>query len=82
MTLDNFKKLLSRRPFQPFRIVMSSGELYVVTHPEAAMLTRHTLYIGTDFDREGIPEESEMLSLIHITAVEPITNGRSRRRRG
>jgi hypothetical protein len=80
MILNEFKKLLSRRPFQPFRVVMSSGEMYEVRHPETALLTRHTLYIGTDFDREGIPEESAMCSLIHVASVEPVTNGRQKRR--
>lgn len=42
MTLDTFKKLLSKRPFEPFRVVMSSGEKYDIKHPKAAWLTRHT----------------------------------------
>ena len=82
MVVQDFRDLLlAERPFKPFRVVMSSGVSYDVTHPEAALLTRNTLYIGTDFDRDGIPAESEMCSLIHITAVEPITNGRHKRRR-
>ena len=81
MTLQTFRQLLQRRPFQPFCVVMSSGESYDVTHPEAALLMRTTLYIGTDFDKDGIPEDSRMASLLHVTSVEPMRNGRSRRRR-
>ena len=47
MTLQTFQKLLNKRPFQPFRLVMSSGERYEVRHPEMAFLTRTTLFIGT-----------------------------------
>lgn len=80
MTVDTFRKLLSRRPFQPFRITMSSGEKYDIKHPEVALLTRTTLYVGTDFDKEGVPEDSAMCSLLHVTSVEPLTNGKQRKR--
>ena len=81
MTLDTFRKLLAKRPFQPFRVVMSSGERYEVRHPEMALLTRTTLYIGTADQDEDIPEDAEFCSLLHITAVEPVTNGRGAKRR-
>jgi hypothetical protein len=80
MTVQTFRDLLHKRPFEPFRIVMSSGERYEVRHPEMAFLTRATLYVGTDVDH-GIPDEAAMCSLLHITAVEPLRNGRSTRRR-
>ena len=81
MTVRTVKNLLEHRPFQPFRVVMSSGERYAVRHPEMALLTRRTLYIGTGPDEDNIPDEAAMCSLLHITAVEPIKNGRATRRR-
>lgn len=80
MTVNDFRKLLSAQPFQPFRVVMSSGEKYEVRHPEMAWLTRTTLYVGTGHAQSGVPDEADMCSLLHIATVEPI-NGRSSRRR-
>ena len=79
MTVQTFRNLLTKRPFEPFRVVMSSGERYDVRHPEMAFLTRTTLYIGTG-DDQGIPEDPAFCSLLHITAVEPLSNGKPRRR--
>jgi hypothetical protein len=78
MTLQDFQKLLARRPFQPFRVILSSGERYEVRHPEMAFLTRTTLYVATTTAPEGVPDEVNMLSLLHITAVEPV-NGVAKR---
>jgi hypothetical protein len=45
MTVQTFRELLTQRPFQPFRLVMSSGLTYEVRHPEMAMLTRNALLV-------------------------------------
>jgi hypothetical protein len=71
MTLQTYKTLLARRPFKPFRLVMSSGESYEVRHPEMALLTRTDMLIGTDIADE-VPSEFKICSLLHVTAVEPI----------
>lgn len=46
-----FRDLLSHRPFEPFRVVMSSGRKYDIPHPEMAFLTRTALWIGMDIDK-------------------------------
>jgi hypothetical protein len=40
MTAETFREILHRRPFEPFRAVMSSGESYNVMHPEMALRGR------------------------------------------
>ena len=77
MTLQDFQKLLAKRPFQPFRVILSSSDAYEVRHPEMALLSRTTLYVGKPTP-EGVPDEVDMLSLLHITAVEP-ANGVAKR---
>jgi hypothetical protein len=63
---------VTRRPFQPFRLVMSSGQTYDVRHPEMALLKRTDLLVGIDETREGVPASFKICSLLHITAVEPL----------
>ena len=79
MTLQDFQKLLKARPFQPFRIIMSSGERYEVRHPEMAFLLRTKIVLGLDPDKRGIAEDWTMCSLLHITAIEPVESRRTRR---
>lgn len=71
MTVQTFRDLLARRPLQPFRLVMSSGQTYEIRHPEMAFLSRTSIFVGVDVE-DGIPAEFRICSLLHVTAVEPL----------
>jgi len=73
MTVQTFRELLTQRPFRPFRLVMSSGQAYEVRHPEMAWLTRTDILVGIDETDEGVPAEFRICSLLHVTAVEPLS---------
>ncbi len=64
MNAEAIRKLIEKRPFEPFAVELSSGQLYRVSHPEAVMLLKNTLVIGD-------PETDAVVwcSLIHITAI-------------
>lgn len=72
MTLQTFQDLLRAKPFEPFRLVMSSGEKYEVKHPEMAWLTRTNILIGIGDTRDGVPSRHKTCSLLHVTTIEPI----------
>jgi hypothetical protein len=74
MTVQTFREMLARRPFQPVRLILSSGASYEIRHPEIAMLTRTSLLIGTDLAEDGVPAEFKIISLLHVTAIEPLTS--------
>jgi hypothetical protein len=71
MTLEAIRDWIQRRPFLPFRISTSSGEAYEIRHPELAFLTRAELVIGLG-ERDGVPSRYRSVSLLHITAAEPL----------
>jgi hypothetical protein len=73
MTVQTFREMLARRPFQPVKIILSSGQIYEIRHPEMAMLTRSSLLVGVDVAQDGVPAEFKILSLLHVTAIEPIS---------
>jgi hypothetical protein len=73
MTVQTFRDLLTKRPFKPFRIVMSSGKSYEIRHPEMAWLLKADLLVGISDDDDDIPAEFKTCSLLHITAIEPLT---------
>lgn len=71
MTVEALRDWIQRRPFLPFRISTSSGEAYEIRHPELAFLTRAELVIGLG-ERDGVPSRYRSVSLLHITAAEPL----------
>jgi hypothetical protein len=64
MNAEALRRFIEKRPFEPFEVQLSSGQVYRVGHPEAVMLLKNTLVIG---DRET--DAVVWCSLIHITAV-------------
>jgi hypothetical protein len=76
MSAANLKERLSRRPFDPFRVVLSSGDTYEVRHPEMALLLRNGIYIAVPEAAEDLPENAVWCSLLHVAAVETITSSR------
>jgi hypothetical protein len=79
MTLQTFRNLLTQRPFQPFRLIMSSGENYDVRHPEMAMLTQSDILVGTDVRDDGVPAEFKICALLHVATIEPISSASARK---
>ncbi|HUY36456.1 MAG TPA: hypothetical protein VMV69_27210 [Pirellulales bacterium] len=73
MTVKTFRELLAHRPFQPFRLVMSSGAMYDVRHPEMAWLTHTDMLVGLDQTDEGVPSEFRICSLLHVATIEPLS---------
>jgi hypothetical protein len=71
MTAEALRDWMQRRPFEPFRITMASGDAYEIRHPEMAFLTRAEIIIGLG-ERGGIPSRHRTVSLLHVTAAEPI----------
>ncbi len=69
MNIEVLKESLARRPFDPFRVRLSSGDVYDVRHPEAAWLVKGGLYVGLP-PSEAIPDRAVFCSLIHIAAIE------------
>lgn len=75
---------LSRRPFQPFYVVMSSGDRYAVVHPENVRKLKEGLLV-TDHDEtsvDDLPDRFTVCSYLHIAALEPTKSRSNGRRRG
>lgn len=73
MTVQTFRDLLAERPFKPFRLVMSSGKAYDVRHPEMAWLTKTDILVGIGDDNDNVPADFKRCSLLHVTAIEPLS---------
>jgi len=72
MRLHELQDALGRRPFQPFRVRLSTGQAYDVLHPEFAAITRTSLFVGTPATPQEPPERMVQCDLLHVVALEPV----------
>ena len=67
MNAETIREYLRRKPFEPFVIRMSNGEIHEIRHPECALLmkTRMVVYYPDD-------DRSVTCPLVHINSVETL----------
>jgi hypothetical protein len=74
MTAETFREIMHREPFEPFRVVMSSGENYTVLHPEMALITAKVLVLAVPL-ADG--EKLAFCSYLHIAHIETLKPSRA-----
>jgi hypothetical protein len=77
MSAAILREKLTHHPFQPFRVVMSSGDVYDVPHPEMALLVRSGIFIAVPDSAGELPEVPVWCGFLHVAAIEPVANGAS-----
>lgn len=72
MRPDDLRSLLNRQPFCPFRVFLSDGAIYDITHPEVARVVHMSLRIALRPGSVLDPplERVAFVSVIHISRVE------------
>ena len=66
MNADAIREMLNQRPFEPFEIIMSSGERHLVRHPEFAILMLSKIVVTNPLE-----DRAAFLSLEHVTELRP-----------
>ena len=74
MTLDTIEELLAREPFEPFRIVTSSDDRYLVRRPNLIFRVKNGFYVGVG-GRGMVADKAAYVSTLHISAVEMDASG-------
>jgi hypothetical protein len=73
-TAKEIKERMEEKPFRPFRIFMSSGEVYDVPNHDAAFVKRNVVEIGLDLDSNGIADNYRRCAILHIASIEDISS--------
>ena len=79
MTLDTIEELRSRKPFEPFRIITSSGDRYEVRHPELLLRVKNGVYVGQG-GKGKVANRAAFISLLHVSSIETDDNGSKKHR--
>ena len=80
MRANELKKLLDRRPFQPIRLHVSSGETVEVRHPEMAIVSKSLIAVGVN-GSGGVADHIVHYNLVHVVQIEPLNGQRSAAKR-
>jgi hypothetical protein len=77
MTADAVFARLRRRPFVPFKLILSSGTTYDIVHPEMLFVSKSGVTVAIyDKDQSPSPDEIPMreslVSFLHLAATEDL----------
>lgn len=74
MSPNDILTFTRKKPFEPFRIVVSDGSTFEVRHPEFCMVLQTSVIVGVPASLiSGIPERVEWLDARHIVKLIPLT---------
>ncbi len=73
MRPDELRQILDRRPFEPIRLHISSGQTVDIKQPEMAIVTRSLVLVGVrESDERGVADYAAHYNLLHIVKIEPL----------
>ncbi len=76
MPPSDILRLIQARPFVPFRIKLSNGTYYDITHPELCIVGRTFVHVGLpDNPMEPIAGRAATIALMHVNELIPLTPG-------
>jgi hypothetical protein len=73
VTYQELREWVDANPFEPFRIVMTDGRAFEITHPNMLWPGRHSAMVGLPDDpaEPDVPGRHVSVSLLHIIRCEP-----------
>src|SRR6266849_1548404 len=75
MAPQELRDVLQRRPYEPFRLVMTDGIGYDILHPELLMVGQRSAVVGlTGEPGQMFYERTVKVDLLHVIRLEPLQN--------
>lgn len=73
MTSEDLRIYARRKPFLPFRMVLTTGETFDVQHPDLIMVGERSAVIGiTNNPNKAVYNRSFLVDLLHVVGVEEL----------
>jgi len=76
MRAEDLQEFTRRRPFVPYRIHVTGGQVYDVRHPDQVIVLRSRIVVGVGGDN-GVPDHIEHIALLHVVRIEELESARS-----
>jgi hypothetical protein len=93
MIAQNLRRVLKKEPFETVRLCMSDGRAVVIHHPDQVVVSERHVYVGLatleSSTRLARPRDGHTIgkdwlwaSILHVAAVEPVSDRRGNGKRG
>jgi hypothetical protein len=78
MTSEELQTKARRQPFEPFRVILTTGATYDIRHPDLIMVGRRSAIIGvTKRPEGGVYDNPIQVDLLHVVGVESMPDAPS-----
>ena len=78
ITAKHLRELMTAAPFKPFRVHLSDGSIYDITHHAMAIVEQNTLDIGVNRDDDGIAQRLVRCAILHVVKLEDLVEPATR----
>ncbi len=73
MTQEELQQAARRQPFEPFRVVLTTGATYDIRHPDLIMVGRRSAVLGISNEpNETVYDRTLKVDLLHIVGIEDL----------
>jgi hypothetical protein len=73
MSAEELRDTLQKRPFEPFRLVMTDGVGYEIRHPDLLWVGKRSAMVGlTGKPDQTLYERTIKVDLLHVIRLEPL----------
>jgi hypothetical protein len=73
MTQEELQGAARRQPFEPFRVVLTTGATYDIRHPDLILVGRRSAIIGVTNEPGGtVYDRTLKVDLLHVVGIEEL----------
>jgi len=72
MTYQDLPEAARRQPFEPFRLILTTGAAYDIRHPDLIMVGRRSAVIGIVEDGGAAYDRTIKVDLLHVVGIEEL----------
>lgn len=73
MTQEELRVAVHKQPFEPFRVVLTTGTTYDIRHPDLIMVGQRSAIIGMTNNPEGtVYDLTIKVDLLHVVALQDL----------
>jgi hypothetical protein len=73
MTQEELNEAALRQPFEPFRVILTTGATYDIRHPDLIMVGHRSAVIGVANEPTGaVYDRTVKVDLLHVVGIEEL----------
>jgi hypothetical protein len=73
MTQEDLYAAARRQPFEPFRVILTTGAVYDIRHPDLIMVGRRAAVLGITNEPGGVAfDRTIKVDLLHVVGIEDL----------